>query len=1419
MDEEELNYDDKFDIYDNFTEPVKEKYRYANTPSTEVARGDFDFGDSRYDKAFFPNVTVNEDGNLRESISENRAQRQPWITKAGAGILRIGTKVVSEVAKMPGVIGGVVFGGFGQIGDIISGEDNTDFIQTAFNNSWIRAIGDAEEYIKSEALPVYVKKAVSEGNLWDNITAIDFWATEGADGIGYIVSMLVPGAAINKFGIAAKILGTNKYAQMAAKTKYADDILKQLKRIDSPLTPTSAKNADLFTGTMANTLFEAGAEAKGAMDSYEQELQQKLANNEITQEQYNNELKKSSEIGRNVFLANAAILIGPNAMMSKMLWGKPRNKAVGVIAGTGRLEALNNPTLRQKAGQAIGQFIKGSVTEGLWEEGMQSASEQFFVNNPDAGFLDSVGEIPKAYAEMFSSTDGQKAMFLGTLFGGGMTSYQDFKSSTKEKNITNQLITAGNEVLDDAYNIFHKDTYEKNEDGQVIFDEILENGEYKKVPKVNFKALAEKIKSSNQLEYLSGLYDLASESGDVELVRDIKQKVFTDLIKPFIVNEQLGIDVLRQHLETSSELASLNKADKTDNKKFIDNILEQAKKLEKDNTLFQSFAPSIFDLNNPEANANDKVAFYNKLTDIYLNNKSNQYYNQQKLQEKKATFNTLLEERGINYIDVENNPAKVRDLSTIDNRIGKIYNEIGSLNNKLRDIDKLNNAFWDNKSVKEAFSKEVKEANKIRKEQDSIEKETTDVLEKINLAKTLDELDDINIPENIASESIKETLNSKRKEIQSKISENSKKVSEKNAKLTLEEQEKDRLNEEALNYLSNNFNVGETVTIPDVKGIPENRRGLSAEITAIKKGYISFKTEDGQEFAFKPTTFTAAINTSNFVTEGPIEDIIEEVQEDISTEIYEEKNQPRIIITDNNKGKKLSFISDAALEFERTPRDKTNEEKGIEVNKQGFSDNQKKALELFNNKDFTDIEFLINHLPLNIKLTDDIFAPLETKSDKEGYNKIFNKTSKELRSTIIKELAKGTKIEDISVPIVGQGNGTLQIEDNVVENLITGLYEFSGDISKIKKEDIYFVDNFGTLININDDIFPVNRRLAKGEVYLKIHTAAGLDFPLKLNIKKLTKDKAELLYELYKNRFNGEETNTLSSLDKELWNKIQVNFKDVLDLLNKNINDITIKDLIEFLVWEGSKNPKTQVKFTIKNTLLLFDKELTKEQFETPESKDLFIYTLTQNKRHQIKFRKKETDNNNLNIDENRAYLEYLINSGTLNTNAKIGEPTFQGKTTIYLGKDQVKIKGKLSEFNEDLIKIYKTKVAKPKVETIIKTETPKEKSGKFKGIEITDTTQIDALSELFGPPTIVSSKKEEIEKPSLKEETEFSKLTDEQASKIYIALSKNYVVHIKEIQIVAKKYNKIQDKVKAVFDLLKNKDISEEQIKTKCGL
>ena len=384
-------------------------------------------------------------------------------------------------------------------------------------------------------------------------------------------------------------------------------------------------------------------------------------------------------------------------------------------------------------------------------------------------------------------------------------------------------------------------------------------------------------------------------------------------------------------------------------------------------------------------------------------------------------------------------------------------------------------------------------------------------------------------------------------------------------------------------------------------------------------------------------------------------------------------------------------LSSETIQRQREINAKYNAEL-IKTQKNNSSSNLKpewnEALEMIKNKDFSNPEFLIKHLPLNVVFNNGGTASLETHNP--NFQEKFDRTTRNLREAIVMELSKGTSIKAITTTIAGQNNGELQIEDEVLENSLLDLYEVSGDNKKINLENLYIVDDLGNLLNGKGQKWAANRKLSRGEVYMKIHTANGTPFPLKLNVQRVNNLQAEALYELYKYRFQDITTNTkatlLRSIPEDIQEIVKSNLSKEIELFKSNgksYDDITIKDLTDLLIWDGTKSPKSQIRF-YDGKLLVMNKEYTAEEFN--EAKDDFIDALVSNKRQHIRFKDKKGGIKSLSIDNpNRLYLDYLLQNNILNTNAKVNQPTFKGNTSIYLTPDQVKVNGKLSEFNKQV--------------------------------------------------------------------------------------------------------------------------------------
>jgi len=392
-------------------------------------------------------------------------------------------------------------------------------MDTFVNNSWIKTVNSLSEELNQEALPVYVKKAVSEGDLWANISSVDFWATEGADGIGFIASMLVPGAALKALGVGAK-----------------------LSRLPGLAGRMSAQTGDVITSTLANTMVESAAEAQGAISNFEKSKPEFILN--LTEQGYSLEdaelafQEQKGTLGKDVFISNMAILALPNALQANMLWGKSVNKTVSKIIGEdGKLlSTVIEPKLYQKALRRTGDVLKATASEGFFEEAGQSAVEKMFTNSANKNQLTSnylndfnLSELGDAYLDTVTSTDGQKAIFLGAFLGGGMSAVSGAKQDISDRKATQSLLDIGNNSIDSFSKIFQKDLY--NEDGTP-----------------NAKSIKDKFEGFGQIEQLNSLYNEAVEKQDKDTLEKLRDLAATQLAYGFIRNDDLGLDVLKEHL-------------------------------------------------------------------------------------------------------------------------------------------------------------------------------------------------------------------------------------------------------------------------------------------------------------------------------------------------------------------------------------------------------------------------------------------------------------------------------------------------------------------------------------------------------------------------------------------------------------------------------------------------------------------------------------------------------------------------------------------------------------------------------------------------------------------------------------------------------------------------------------------------------
>lgn len=530
----------------------------------EISSGVYLPKDSRNFGRFFGEVYDPTAG-----IENVAAGRQRGIERISYMLPRIGTKVLSEVAQLPGYLGGALAWG-------ATGFDK-DQVGLMVDNFWQKAVQSAEESMKG-ALPVYVSDKVKEGNLMQNIFSTSFWATEGADGIGFLLAYLVPGQVLKATGLGAKaarlIKPGNKISKLLSKgASYEDAITAATK---------GTKEAFDFVGaTVINTLFESAAEggetyrsildktgdtnkaAEAAVDVVNKNFGILLASNAVDQFWLFKDIKMFKKVN-----ADNTANLAKKSIMDKLIDPKT-NKVLSEIAPRTKWE---------KAGTLTKDFLAGLGKEGFFEEGMQfAASKQAEqdLEDPEAndrGFLDGLIDLGETYLESLSDTDMQKSIFLGGLLGGGMSMIHTQREQAAERRILEgsaaktpsafakffgareRKETPGlKQLLQRNMSYFHTTLsdlaeMETDKDGNII-PKLNPDGSYKLDPK-KVEGLAEdKILDYAEKEKLISF----SRSGNEEGFKYIKDKMEFRYMSLFLQQEG-GINALMKHIDELSEL-------------------------------------------------------------------------------------------------------------------------------------------------------------------------------------------------------------------------------------------------------------------------------------------------------------------------------------------------------------------------------------------------------------------------------------------------------------------------------------------------------------------------------------------------------------------------------------------------------------------------------------------------------------------------------------------------------------------------------------------------------------------------------------------------------------------------------------------------------------------------------------------------
>ena len=378
------------------------------TPSPTIIKGDFAKEYKGVDPMF---AFLGGERGLQEA----RALRQTGPELFAKGVGNIVENVVFETIKAPGTI--------------ISGLGTVVGSEAMINNFWYEGWDAVQKGLMEKATEVYVPPSVQEQGLWGQIFNPYFFAGEGADAVGTMLSMMIPGRWLATAGLGAKLakgLGkAGKLGELAVDgTKFLDTgkanqfgkfLVKTLGSTGRGLDfGKLSNNIDSAIAVTTNTLLESGAEA---IDTYEQLLAQGKSPEE------------AGNIASKIFGLNMALLSVSNTILEKYVFnGFNRMPAVGKQLAT----ALKGGTPVFRPLQQAGvKGLAGVLGEGLIEEGLQTSFQQ-----AEGSPMGSLNRYFENIASLFGDDpdiEFGKAVFLGGVLGGGVGAISGVSDVSQQK--------------------------------------------------------------------------------------------------------------------------------------------------------------------------------------------------------------------------------------------------------------------------------------------------------------------------------------------------------------------------------------------------------------------------------------------------------------------------------------------------------------------------------------------------------------------------------------------------------------------------------------------------------------------------------------------------------------------------------------------------------------------------------------------------------------------------------------------------------------------------------------------------------------------------------------------------------------------------------------------------------------------------
>jgi hypothetical protein len=393
---------------------------------------------SKYEEYLAPGESYIKGEYDQQKWDDNRARNQSGTEKVFNSLGQMAGTFGTALASTVATLGGAAVGGVGQLTDLATGQDNTDFMNTMVNNPVMKGINDFDKYLKEDLLPTYYTKEQQESLLSAST------GTDLLNGIGFMASAFVPNAAIGKlFGTWSKMASIAKAGKLPAILEAAEAAGK-VTNLERKIISSLATHLDKAAPIVGGVVGRIGESSMEAYQTYTQikesltaEREQARQEIEMTGKATNpsallsdEEIENRAKDGRNnVFGGNMVLAISDIAQYTRWFRGGGLGER---LAKNGLKTVVKNKT----KGEIIGSLIKESAQEA-GEEGFQFLlSKGAEKSAKGKSFLQGIEE---ASGELFTTVEGQKSMLLGAILGGGMSSIAGAVNSKETKKQLNAM--------------------------------------------------------------------------------------------------------------------------------------------------------------------------------------------------------------------------------------------------------------------------------------------------------------------------------------------------------------------------------------------------------------------------------------------------------------------------------------------------------------------------------------------------------------------------------------------------------------------------------------------------------------------------------------------------------------------------------------------------------------------------------------------------------------------------------------------------------------------------------------------------------------------------------------------------------------------------------------------------------------------